>query len=458
LTWQIDRTSSSSLSNVDLPSSVKNKLQTCYLLLFITLALVAGTFIYFAYSPITEAMLRADRKLVALGGPLKFTTGDSTQFAAVAYDDAQWETMDLHAPPGAHDDDVGISGYVPGWAGKGYPQYAGYTWYRLKISPDTLPKGPLAIAAPAAVDDVYQLYINGTLHGGAGDFSSSVPVVYSVRPAMFLLPDSVRNSKEITLAFRVWMNPANLGPDAGGIHVAPTIGEIEHVQLKYKFQWAQTIKGYIIEVVWPIIFVLLAITMVLVRERSCKWFVTALILLGLMRLNQATYYWFNFETSREAVIAGQVILKPLVLGAWLMAWREWFDLRQPKWLPAVIAIVTLIFLGTQAVTVLPVEHALKLNSQTLGNYVRLVLLSLMLFVIFLGMQKVRWKDWLVLLAALVMLIALFPTEISYLNIIPGIWFPFGVGVSRGQFFYIGFVLIMYAVLIGKVRRSMLVID
>jgi hypothetical protein len=34
-------------------------------------------------------------------------------------DDSGWETMDLTAPPGAHDDDVGLSGFIPGWTAKG---------------------------------------------------------------------------------------------------------------------------------------------------------------------------------------------------------------------------------------------------------------------------------------------------------------------------------------------------
>jgi hypothetical protein len=49
-------------------------------------------------------------------------------------------------------------------------------------------------------------------------------------------------------------------------------------------------------------------------------------------------------------------------------------------------------------------------------------------------------------------LALFPKEVSELNIIPGIWFPYGVGVSRGQFFYAAFVLVMYVVLIQKNRK------
>ena len=42
---------------------------------------------------------------------------------------------------------------------------------------------------------------------------------------MFLLPENVKKEKDITIAFRVWMSPASLGAGAGGIHIAPTLGE-----------------------------------------------------------------------------------------------------------------------------------------------------------------------------------------------------------------------------------------
>ena len=93
--------------------------------------------------------------------------------------------------------------------------------------------------------------------------------------------------------------------------------------------------------------------------------------------------------------------------------------------------------------------------QTIGDYIRLVLLALMLFIIYQGMRKQGMKDLLVFVATLLMLIALFPKEISALHIIQGIWFPYGVGVSRGQFFYVAFVFVMYAVLIQKNRKVML---
>jgi hypothetical protein len=274
---------------------------------------------------------------------------------------------------------------------------------------------------------------------------------------MFLVPEKVKKEKDIIIAFRVWMSSASLGADAGGIHIAPTLGEKKHIEKKYRFQWEQTIKGYIVEVVWPVIFILLAITMFLLNRgrnppQSCKWFMAALILLGLMRLNQAVYFWSHIENSHQSVIVGPIILKPLVLGSWLMAWREWFNLRQPKWLPKIIALLVLLFMAAQLFGISWISHSIHTYFQTIADYARLLLLALLLFIIYQGMRKQGMKDLLVLVAALLILIALFPKEISDLHIIPGIWFPYGVGVSRGQFFYVAFVFVMYVILIQKNRK------
>ncbi len=412
-------------------------------MLFITFLLVAGTFVYFSYSPTTEEGFRSDKDLIALNGPWKFIEGDNMQYAEPSYDDSKWENMDLTAPPGAHDDDVGLSGFIPGWTSKGHANYSGYAWYRMKVSVRGLTGNELALAAPPAVDDVYQLFINGSFTGGIGDFSGTVPIIYSIQPRLYLLPENIEKKDDVTIAFRVWMSSASLSDGAGGIHIAPTLGEKPHIEKKYRFQWEQTIKGYIVEVVWPVVFVLMAITMFLLSRygdssQTYKWFIIALILLGLMRLNQAVYFWFHVENSHQAVIVGSVILRPLVLGSWLMAWREWFGLRDPKWIPKIIALLTMLLMGTQLFGVSWIPNAMHNYLSVITDSIRWLLLVLLLFVIYLGLRKQRKKDLLEPVAALLMLIALFPKQISDLNIIPGIWFPYGVGVSRAQFFLCGF--------------------
>ena len=433
---------------------------TPYVMLFITLFLVVAVIMYLSYFPTTEKILRTDKNITTLYGPWKFMVGDNMQYARPDYDDSGWETVDLSAPPGAHDDDVGLSGYIPGWTAKGHPDYSGYAWYRLNVSPDSIPGNHVAFAAPPAVDDAYQLFINGSLSGSAGDFSDTVPIVYSIQPRMFLLPEGVKKEKNFIIAFRVWMSPFSLAPDAGGIHIAPAMGEKTHIENKYRFQWTQTIKGYIVEVALPVMFILLAITIFLLNRnrkstQSCTWFITALVLVGLMRLNQAVYYWFQIENSHQSDIVGPVILKSFVLGSWLMAWREWFDLHQPKWIPKMIVILTLLYMAAQWFGVPWVSNGeIHTRFLTMADYIRLLLLALMLFTICQGLYKYGTKVLLDLLAALLMTIALFPKEVSALHIIPGIWFPYGVGVSRGQFFYAAFVLVMYVVLIRKSSNNL----
>ena len=422
-----------------------------YVMIFITLFLVAGTIMYLSHSSVTG------RNIITLNGPWKFIAGDNMQYAQSNYDDSGWETMDLTAPPGAHDDDVGLSGYIPGWTAKGHSSYSGYAWYRLKVSMDSLTGTNLALAAPPAVDDAYQLFITGSLSGDAGgDFSGTVPIAYSIQPRMFLLPENVKKEKNTTIAFRVWMSSA-LDQGSGGIHIAPTLGEKTDIKKKYRFQWEQTIKGYIVEVVLPILFILLATTMFLLNSgrkqtRSCKWFITALVLVGLMRLNQAVYFWFQIENTHQATIVGTVILRPLVLGTWVMAWREWFDLHQPKWLPKIIAMLALLFMAAQLLSLSWVSNSIHTHFQSIADYIRLLLLALMLFIMYQGIRKQGAKDVLDLLAMVLVTIALYPKEVSELHVIPGIWFPYGVGVSRGQFFYAFFVLMMYIILIRENRK------
>jgi len=428
-----------------------------YVMLFITLFLVAGVIMYLSHFTTTEEKLSSDKNIITLNGPWKFIVGDNMQYAQSNYDDSGWETMDLIAPPGAHDDDVGLSGFIPGWTAKGHPNYSGYAWYRLKVPLDSLTGNNFALAAPPAVDDAYQLFINGSLLSSAGNFSGTVPIVYSIQPRMFVLPSTIKK-ENITIAFRVWMSAASQGPGSGGIHIAPTLGEKTHIKKKYRFQWEQTIKGYIVEVALPIMFVLLATTMFLLNRngnstRSCKWFITALILVGLMRLNQAVYFWFQIESGHQATIVGTAILRPLALGCWLMAWWEWFDLHQPKWLPKIIATLTFLYMANQFLGLSWVSNSIiHTNFPAIADYIRLLFLALMLFIIYQGIRKQGMKDLLVLLATVLVTIALFPKEVSELNVIPGIWFPYGVGVSRGQFFYAAFVFVMYVVLIQKNRK------
>jgi hypothetical protein len=124
-----------------------------------------------------------------------------------------------------------------------------------------------------------------------------------------------------------------------------------------------------------------------------------------MRLNQAVYFWFQIESGQQATVVGSVILRPLVLGSWLMAWREWFELHKPKWLPKIIALLTLLFMASQLLSLSWVSNASHTHFRTVADYLRLLLLAVMLFTLYQGIRKQGAKDLLVFLALLLVTIA-----------------------------------------------------
>src|SRR5262245_56561319 len=61
-----------------------------------------------------------------LDGAWRFHTGDEPRWANADTDDSDWGTIDLTAPPGSHDGDVGLPDYVGGWMAHGHRGYDGY--------------------------------------------------------------------------------------------------------------------------------------------------------------------------------------------------------------------------------------------------------------------------------------------------------------------------------------------
>lgn len=121
---------------------------------------------------------------------------------------------------------------------------------------------------------------------------------------------------------------------------------------------------------------------------------------------------------------------------------------------AVIIILTLLYICSQLLGLvwLPdaVPHSLF---QDISNYIRLLFLALMFYIIYKAVLQNGRKGWLALLAILLMSTGLFAQELSALHV-PGIWFPYGVGVSRTQYAYAAFDVIMLALLSGKVKKNL----
>lgn len=397
------------------------------------------------------------KSIVALNGPWRFHTGDDPRWADPTFDDASWETVDLTPQTGAHDPDVGLTGYVGGWGERGHRGYSGYAWYRIRVSVTAPNDTRVALGGPLEVDQAYQLFVNGRLRGGSGRFAGATPVVYNTRPAVFTLADTTATAGaapngELLIAVRVWASDAYMRevPTGGGIRIAPTIGSLGSVTAHHRLEWLAKFLGYVVEVVEAAAFVLLAVMATSVARfqpanRAYRWLAVALLLTAIARANQAIFFWTTWESARTAILIRFVFADPLGLGAWAMAWHSWFNLERRAWLLRTIGSLTALSVLTALVAVLDLGSA----SQAAVSVITLLRLAFVLvtaIIIFLGVTRPAPKQWLAITAMILVSIGLYAQEVSALGI-PGIWFPYGVGVSRTQFAYAAFALVAFAMLL-----------
>lgn len=136
-------------------------------LLLIAIAFPSLISIYSAAAP-PAVPVRLGQSLVMLNGPWRFHTGDDPGWVNPDFDDSSWESVDLTAQLGAHDNDVGLTRYVPGWGARGHGGYSGYAWYRLRVSATASGEEELALAGPPAGDSAYEVFVNGQPLGSAG--------------------------------------------------------------------------------------------------------------------------------------------------------------------------------------------------------------------------------------------------------------------------------------------------
>ncbi len=424
-------------------------------------------------APVTTITL--GQSIAPLNGPWKFHIGDNPQWADPKFDDSQWETVDLAPKAGSFDPTVGYSGYVPGWTAKGHPGYWGWAWYRIRVrtttgtgaQPGQGQAQKLALAGPADVDDVYQVFANGRLLGSFGTFSDHrPPVIYYSRPAMFLLPQprAGRNGEGATqmLAFRVWMEPNTLTfeRDAGGMHSAPLLGEASVVAARYQLAWLEMVRAYSSAAVEAALFLLLAILAVslVLFDRSDPvylWLAGVFLLTAAEAALLCLGVWTQWVGGITFTVAQQVFLGPLILGGWVMVWWVWFRLRRPAWLPKLVAGLTLLTMLSNALgedfffATIPHPVGIAFHFVSLG--VRLLFLLLLVWIAVAGVRQQGWEGWLALPAVVLVGIAQYQNDLAVLHI-RTIWFPFGVGLPLQE---VADVVLAAAISALLLRRALL---
>jgi len=381
-----------------------------------------------------------------LDGPWRFRTGDDPRWADADANESDWETIDLTASPGSHDGDVGLPDYVAGWMARGHPDYQGYAWYRRAVM---VPSGRASwdILGPTLVDHGYELYWNGRLLGGSGRLGAH-PRVVGTRPLRFALPADAAGTRGV-LAIRVYMLPGpGGGPDGGGMHTAPILAAQPISDGLYRAQWERTIAGYIVDAVEPLaMLALIGLAFAYRTRTSYRGFLifasVALAFMASRRLNNAIVAWTDLQQLTTYAWLANVMWVPAV-AAWAFAWNRWCP--RPSRSIDLSALVLAV-----ASTIGALLHS---ASVTRGS--RLVWIAL--FVV-LGVRIARSGSMrglaLVTLASIVA--GLFGGELLDPIGVPGIWFPFGIGVSRTQYVY-AIVIPLLAVLIVRTSPSLAKVD
>jgi hypothetical protein len=359
-----------------------------------------------------------------LDGTWRFRTGDDPHSADPNTDDSGWETIDLTAPPGSHDGDVGLPDYVGGWMAHGHPGYRGFAWYRRVV---TVPAEPASwdILGPTLVEDGYEIYWNGQLLGGSGRLGPD-PRVVGTRPLRFALPADAAGTHGV-LSIRVIMLPTSApSADGGGIHSPPILAPRPIADALHRGQWERTVAGYIVEVIEPIaMFAVIGLALWFLSRSSRKGFLIfasiALALMAARRLNNAIVAWTDLMDLRTYSWLASWMWVPTV-AFWSLAWNRW--LLRP-WRSIDLAAVVLPVAGivgavTQAASVSRVSR--------LGSIA--LLLAIAVRIVVEGPMRI-----LALVTLATIIAAFFGGELLDPIRVPGIWFPFGIGVSRTQYIY-----------------------
>jgi hypothetical protein len=361
-----------------------------------------------------------------LDGPWRFHTGDDPRWSDANVDDSGWETIDLTASPGSHDGDVGLPDYVGGWMAHGHPGHTGYAWYRRAV---TVPSGEAAwdILGPTLVEDGYELYWNGQRLGGSGRLGPA-PRLVGTRPMKFALPAGAAGTRGV-LAVRAFMSPRSApSAEGGGMHSAPMLAPRPVSDGLYRAQWERTIAGYIVEVIEPIaMFAVIGLAVAYRRRSSQQSFLIlasiALAIMAARRLDNAIVAWTDLMDLATYAWLASVMWGPVV-AAWTLAWNRWCP---PPWRSIDVAALVLAAAGI-------VGAMWDLPSVTSGSRYG----SIALFVV-IGARIVVDRSgparFLAFVTLASIMAALFGGELLDPLGVPGIWFPFHIGVSRTQYVY-----------------------
>jgi hypothetical protein len=232
-------------------------------------------------------------------------------------------------------------------------------------------------------------------------------------------------------------------PDGGGVHSAPILAPRPIGDALHRVQWQRTIAGYIVDAIEPLaMFALIGLVLGYRSRSSHPGFLilasVALALMAFRRLNNAIFAWTDLQDLDTYALLAKVMWVPTV-AAWALAWNRWC---LPPWRSIDVSAAVLAVAGIIGAVI---HSAGVTRASRLG--------SIALFVV-IGARIAR--SGLLRILALITLTSimagLFGGELLDPIGVPGIWFPFGIGVSRTQYVY-AIAIPLLALLIARTLLS-----
>jgi uncharacterized membrane protein len=215
--------------------------------------------------------------------------------------------------------------------------------------------------------------------------------------------------------------------EAGGLHVAPILATAEDGSSQLIVQWWRTFWGYVVEVVEPALLLGLGLFALSLHQfaradRFLPAVAIACCVTAALRAQTAVLFLSGIETLNTYLVVNTAVLEPLALMVWTLALNRWVEAPDRR-----IDIGAALFGAAVALTGLGDGPAFE----TIHTIVRLGFFCLLAWGAVRAAIRGR-HSILVVLAVTTVAVALFADELSTLGV-PGIWFPFGVGVSRSQY-------------------------
>jgi hypothetical protein len=234
------------------------------------------------------------------------------------------------------------------------------------------------------------------------------------------------------------------GPRAGGMHVAPVFGNARGVEAAYRSQWFEKIRAFALEIAQTLFFVVLALVALSLipfdrAKLGLAMLAVALLLTAAWRANLTILWLSGIESVQAFVHMHLVLLVPITLGAWTLAWCYLFRLREFRWITILTLALTLLYVCTEFLRrpafnggFLPV---LAPAAALASKWDRYAFFALLVFIVYRGFRERGREAWFALPAIVSISIGQFSGELLALGV-PGIWFPFGMGVSLANYAYL----------------------